>query len=156
MIKIYLDTCCLNRPFDDQNQDKIRLEAEAIILIIYHLESFDWEWVSSEVIDYEINQTVDQQKRFRVNLISRYAHKVINLEKEILVRGKVLEKYGFRTYDALHLACAEYGNCQIFLTTDEKLLKLGSRFSDKINLKVFNPLDWLKEVIKSETKDDTE
>lgn len=154
MVKIYLDTCCLNRPFDDQTQDKIRLEAESIILILYHLESFDWEWISSDVIDYEIRQTPDLQKRFRVNLISRYAHKVISLEKEIIERAKKIELYGFQAYDALHIACAEYGNCQVFLTTDEKLLKLSSRFSRELSLKVFNPLDWLKEVIKNEAKDD--
>ena len=34
MMAIYLDTCCLNRPFDDQTQDRIRLEAEAVILIL--------------------------------------------------------------------------------------------------------------------------
>ncbi|MEQ8192579.1 MAG: PIN domain-containing protein [Candidatus Eremiobacterota bacterium] len=154
MIKIYLDTCCLNRPFDVQTHDKIRLEAEAIILILYHLESFDWEWISSDVIDYEINQTTDLQKRFRLNLISKYAHKVISLEKEILEIAKKLETNGFQAYDALHIACAEQGGCQVFLTTDEKLVKLGNRFSRELGFKVCNPLDWLKEVIKNETEND--
>jgi len=26
-MKVYLDACCLNRPFDDQSQDRIRLES---------------------------------------------------------------------------------------------------------------------------------
>jgi hypothetical protein len=25
LMKIYLDVCCLNRPFDDQMQDRVRL-----------------------------------------------------------------------------------------------------------------------------------
>ena len=29
-MRLYLDSCCLNRPFDDQNQLRVRLEAEAI------------------------------------------------------------------------------------------------------------------------------
>jgi len=29
-LKIYLDNCCYNRPFDEQSQDLIRLETEAI------------------------------------------------------------------------------------------------------------------------------
>jgi hypothetical protein len=33
-MKIYLDTCCLNRPFDDQRQARIRLESEAVTLIL--------------------------------------------------------------------------------------------------------------------------
>jgi hypothetical protein len=28
-MKIYLDNCCFNRPFDDQSHLRIRLEAEA-------------------------------------------------------------------------------------------------------------------------------
>ena len=30
MKRIYLDVCCLNRPFDDQSIDRIHLESEAI------------------------------------------------------------------------------------------------------------------------------
>lgn len=30
-MRIYLDNCCFNRPFDDQKQLRIRLEAEAKI-----------------------------------------------------------------------------------------------------------------------------
>ena len=30
-MKIYLDVCCLNRPFDDQTQDRIHLESEAVV-----------------------------------------------------------------------------------------------------------------------------
>jgi len=29
MERVYLDLCCLNRPFDDQTQERIRLETEA-------------------------------------------------------------------------------------------------------------------------------
>jgi len=34
MTRLYLDVCCLNRPFDDQSQDRIRLEAEAVRVIL--------------------------------------------------------------------------------------------------------------------------
>ncbi|EHL04249.1 hypothetical protein HMPREF0322_05169 [Desulfitobacterium hafniense DP7] len=29
-MKIYLDNCCLNRPFDDLSNDMVRMEAEAV------------------------------------------------------------------------------------------------------------------------------
>lgn len=32
-MKIYLDNCCFNRPFDDQSQIRVRLEAEAKLKI---------------------------------------------------------------------------------------------------------------------------
>ncbi len=32
-MRVYLDNCCFNRPFDDQRQLRIRLEAEAKLRI---------------------------------------------------------------------------------------------------------------------------
>lgn len=43
-MRIYLDVCCLNRPFDDQSQDRIHLEAEAVLAIIKQVEQGDWQW----------------------------------------------------------------------------------------------------------------
>lgn len=43
MLQIYLDVCCLNRPFDDQRQDRVRLESEAILLILAHCEAGGWQ-----------------------------------------------------------------------------------------------------------------
>jgi len=34
-MRIYLDNCCYNRPFDDQNQLSVRLETEAKLAIQY-------------------------------------------------------------------------------------------------------------------------
>ena len=48
MITVYFDVCCLNRPFDDQKQDRIHLEAEAVLLIITHIQAREWTWISSE------------------------------------------------------------------------------------------------------------
>ena len=32
-MRVYLDNCCYNRPFDDQDQLKVRLETEAKLRI---------------------------------------------------------------------------------------------------------------------------
>ena len=65
-MRIYLDACCLNRPFDDQSQDRIRLESEAILLILGRLQSEGWQWIGSDILNLEIEQTPDLQRRFRV------------------------------------------------------------------------------------------
>jgi hypothetical protein len=62
-MKIYLDTCCLNRPFDDQSQNRIRLESEAIIIIMNKLHQGEWEWIGSEVLDIEVDNTTNIEKR---------------------------------------------------------------------------------------------
>jgi hypothetical protein len=42
MWKIYLDTCCLNRPFDDRSQERVRREAEAVLTVLARLATRDW------------------------------------------------------------------------------------------------------------------
>lgn len=49
-----MDVCCLNRPFDDQTQERIHLESEAILSILNRCEAKEWKLVSSEVIEFEI------------------------------------------------------------------------------------------------------
>ena len=33
MLKLYLDNCCFNRPYDDQSQSKIKIETDAKLFI---------------------------------------------------------------------------------------------------------------------------
>jgi len=61
-----------------------------------------------------------------------------------------LEALGFGAYDALHLACAEQADVDVFLTTDDRLLRLSRECSGMLNVKVDNPLSWLKEVTENE------
>jgi predicted nucleic acid-binding protein len=146
MITVYLDACCLNRPFDDQTQDRIRLEAEAVLLILTHFEAGDWQWIGSEVLDLEVEQTPDPERRYRVKLLATFVHRYIPVERAEVERTQQLEALGFYSYDALHLACAESGGANIFLTTDDRLLRLATRLSRQLRVRVENPLTWLKEV----------
>ena len=47
-IRVYLDNCAYNRPYDNQNDINIRLESEAKLFIQVLRESFDYtEWQRS-------------------------------------------------------------------------------------------------------------
>jgi predicted nucleic acid-binding protein len=50
---------------------------------------------------------------------------------------------GFKFYDALHLAFAEAGGADIFLTTDDRLLRKAQQYRDSIKVTVGNPVIWL-------------
>ena len=147
-MKIYLDACCLNRPFDDQFQDRVRLESEAILLIIKHFENRDWTWFGSEVLNYELEQIPDLDRWQKVRLLTKYVHTVVVLDLEIISRAQQLEALGFKAFDALHIACAEKAGADVFLTTDNHILHLSDRFSNQLKIKLNNPLVWFHEVIK--------
>lgn len=146
MFKIYLDVCCLNRPFDDQTQARIHLEAEAVLMILAQCETGDWEWISSEVIELEINQTPDPDRRRRVQLLASHAHRSVAVGKSEIKRAQQFEAWGISAFDALHLACAESGEADVFLTTDDKLLRKSAVHAKQLHVRVENPLQWLKEV----------
>ena len=94
-MRIYLDACCVNRPFDDQKQDRIRLQAEAILLIMQHCQKREWEWIGSEVLIFEIEQMPNLERKDRVELLLTSACQVIPLQDVERKRGKELEALGF-------------------------------------------------------------
>jgi len=145
MAKVYLDVCCLNRPFDDQTQDRIHLEAEAVLLILTHMERGRWQWIGSETLNYEIERTPDPERRQRVRLLATAVAHTVLIEAAEEARARKLEVLGFHALDALHLACAESGGADVLLTTDDRLLRLAVRFSKQLRIRVANPLTWLQE-----------
>ena len=147
MTKIYFDTSCLNRPFDDQTQVRVRLEAEAVLAILARIENGEWTWIGSDVLIDEVEQTPDTQKLSRVKLLSDFIKENIEIGEKEEQRAKELQAEGFQVFDALHIACAETAKADVLLSTDDRLLKLEKRISKKINVRVENPLVWVEEMI---------
>ena len=148
LLSSYLDVCCLNRPFDDQRQDRIRLEAEAILLILGRCEAGAWQWLSSAVVEEEVNNTPSRERRSRVRNMLSGAHSTVALTGAAIARAQELKAMRFRTYDALHLACAEQATVDVFLTTDDRVLRIAARHTAQLKVRVANPLDWLLEVVQ--------
>ncbi len=146
-MRVYLDVCCLNRPFDDQTQDRIHLETEAILTIMKMIESEKWILLNSDIIFYEIDKIPDQERKTKVRFMISKASIYIRIDEGIVKRAELIQKFGIKSYDALHIACAERGKSDIFLTTDDQLLKKIQQHVDKIYVKADNPLDWIRKVI---------
>ncbi|MFB0534611.1 MAG: type II toxin-antitoxin system VapC family toxin, partial [Anaerolineae bacterium] len=120
--------------------------AEAVLMILAQCETGDWEWLSSEVIELEINQTPDPERRRRVRLLASHAHRSVVVGKSEVERAQQFEAWGISAFDALHLACAESGGAEVFLTTDDKLLRKSATHVKQLHVRVENPLLWLREV----------
>ncbi|MEE4356665.1 MAG: PIN domain-containing protein [Desulfococcaceae bacterium] len=147
-MKIYFDVCCLNRPYDDQTQDRVHLETVAIMAILKHIELKEWLWISSAVVNYEISQTTDEERKCRLYSLVRWATEFVTVEQDSYNRAKeIQQQLGIKAYDALHIACAEKGGADVFLSTDDKLIKASNRKKKAIKIQVENPLKWLQEVI---------
>ena len=141
MKRIYLDVCCLSRPFDDQAQSRVHLESEAVLTILAQVEQNRIELVSSEAVVSEIAQNPNVENRRKTRDMLRLAKYHISVGEMESSRALELQSFGFRAYDALHTACAESGDVDVFLTTDDRLLKLARRCGSVL-VKVCNPLHW--------------
>ena len=119
MIKIYFDACCINRPFDDQSYPRIHLESEVVLLLFMYCEKGYLKWIGSYILDYEIEQATDLPKKEMIKLIISTAKGHITLNETIKKRANEIQKWKISSFDSLHVASAEYGKVDIFLTTDE-------------------------------------
>lgn len=143
MDKIYLDVCCLNRPFDDWTQERVRLEGEAILSIIERINLGNLKLLSSEAIAVELERLRNLSKKENILKILSVAEDIIEIDDDVEFRSQQLEQLGFGLYDSYHLACAEAGKVDIFLSTDDRLLKNAVRHQNILNVTANNPVIWL-------------
>jgi hypothetical protein len=145
MIRVYLDTCCLNRPLDNQGQERVRLESEATIVILRRVARGEWTMIGSGAIDDEIAAIRDPERRQRVQEFARTATEYVTLGPDTRRRSLPLEGMGFKGYDSLHLSCAEAARADVLLTTDDAFVRRAHRLQHDLRVRVANPLSWLKE-----------
>ena len=141
MMRVYLDNCSLNRPFDDQNQIRIFLETKAKIHIqnLIICERLELAYSYMSVFENSDNPNKDNSRiidDFFVN-----ATVFVSYDKGEVVGklAKKIEAQGIKNKDAIHLACAIEAGCEYFITTDDTILK---RCTEK-NIKVCSPIDFL-------------
>jgi hypothetical protein len=72
-VRVYLDNWCLNRPFDDQRQMRVRLEAEATLCIQEHIRRGTLELVWSYMLDFENAANPFEERRTTISGWRQYA-----------------------------------------------------------------------------------
>ncbi|HEX5720122.1 MAG TPA: PIN domain-containing protein [Thermoanaerobaculia bacterium] len=128
-MRVYLDNCCFNRPFDSQAHVRVRLETEAKLRIQERIVAGEIELAWSYMLDHESSANPFEERRAAVGLWRR--HSVVDVEETsgLLENAKALFALGIRSKDALHVACAVEAGCEFFITTDDMLLKKLSRYT---------------------------
>ena len=143
---IYLDNCCYNRPFDDQTQERIHLESEAILTVLQRGQAGIYKIVGSSILELEMERMHDAMKKQRVKDLYKITNMHICYTEEIKFRSQEIMRLSkIRTFDSLHIAAAEATKADAMLTTDDKLEKMAEKLD--LNVKVMNPLKFAWEVI---------
>ena len=80
-MRIYLDNCSYNRPYDDQSQICIYLETQAKLHIQDMIRKGDLELVTSYVLDYENDRNRSLQKKMAIERRNIQAYMLVTEEE---------------------------------------------------------------------------
>lgn len=126
-MKIYMDNCCYNRPYDDQTYIRIHLETEAKLHIQELVRNGEIDLVTSYMLEYENGKNRFSHKRQAIaDFMNANESYYVGIDKETEVRtfAERIMETGIKSADALHVACAVLAGSNYFITTDDRLLKL--------------------------------
>lgn len=144
-MKLYLDNCCFNRPFDDQSQLRIRLEAEAKLRIQEDIRSGLHTLIWSYILDYENSKNPFQARREQIAKWRQYATVDIEEDEDLFSVAAVFNQHGIKKVDSLHIACAIKAKADYFLTTDDGVIKKAGYVQD---IQITDPIGFIKEVLE--------
>ncbi len=138
-MRVYLDNCCYNRPFDDQTQVKVLLESLAKLAIQQKMREGELEYVWSTVLDFEIGKSKFIDRAMQILPWANGATIRVCVDDAIRSRAKDFERVGVKPMDALHVACAESASCDWFFTTDNGLVRKAKKHT---SMRVANPVEF--------------
>jgi predicted nucleic acid-binding protein len=145
-VKIYMDLCCLNRPFDDQSQARIALESQAVVLLLEKIDRGEHGLCNSAALVVENALSPKTQVRREIEALLDRAEFWIGHDKVIDERAVELRKLGFEEFDAYHVAAAETAGCDRLVTCDDQFQKAARRNAGTIAVTVTDPIRLISEV----------
>lgn len=147
-MKIYLDNCCYNRPYDDQTYFRIHLETEAKLHIQDMVKMGNINLVTSFMLEYENGKNrFSHKKKAIADFMNANESYYVGIEKEEEVKviaERVMES-GVKSADALHVACAILAGSDFFITTDDRLLKFQTE-----DIQIVTPGEFIRRVEASD------
>jgi predicted nucleic acid-binding protein len=99
-----------------------------------------WSWALS----FENDKHPKPDRRDEIAVWEARSERSIALSFEVEERARGIAQEGIDALDAAHLASAEAGGAEIFLTCDDVIDRRATRVG--LTLRVLNPVTYLKEV----------
>ena len=144
-MRIYLDTCSLQRPLDNRAQLRVLLESEAILGLLALCDAQRIELLSSEALIFEIERNPNLTRQEYALEVLAKASAFVTFEPAVEERARELNRQGFKPLDALHLASAEAGQADFLCTCDDRFLK-HTRATTGLRTKIVSPIELIGEL----------
>ncbi len=115
--------------------------------MLEQIEKENYILICSEALVYENNQNPDSLRRERISTYFELAKDFIKLEESDFNRARFLNEIGFPDMDALHIAIAEKGGIDFFVTCDDRIVHHYKENIQAVRVSIINLLEFvLKEV----------
>lgn len=141
-MKLYLDLCCFNRPFDDQSQLMVRLQTEAKLAIQDSIRNHTYSLIWSAILDLENSENPDPERRAAIAQWKLLAESDISMTVTVEQFASVLAGDGLKPMDALHIASAIEAGAGCFLTTDKQIMR---NMKDNKRIRVLDPVAFFRD-----------
>ena len=147
-MRVYLDNCVLNRPFDDQSQERIYFETQSFLILLKYVDEARVQIVNSFAIEYEISRMADIEIELKIREYLNATTEFVRFNDKIKRRALELEKLGFIGLDAMHISAAENAEVDYFVTCDSGILKSAVKHTGKLKVNIVSIATIVLEIIK--------
>jgi predicted nucleic acid-binding protein len=144
MMLLYLDASCLNRPFDDQAQPRVRQEAEAVLRILKRVCAGHDGLVWSSALTVELGAHPEPDIRAELLSWAGRSRRSMTTDTAVRLRVEQLVGFGLKPLDAAHVAYAESARSDALLTCDDRFLRQARRA--RLPLRVMSPIEYMEEL----------
>lgn len=137
-LRIYLDNCCYNRPYDDQTQPKVVIETLAKLYIQELVLKHEVDLVWSYILTFENSRNLLASKKTAIAKWETLSLHFVEKSDSVVALAKEIAATGIKPADALHIGCAITANCDYIITVDKRMLQ----YQDN-RICVCSPIDFI-------------
>jgi predicted nucleic acid-binding protein len=144
-MRVYLDVCAIQRPADDRRQERIDLEAQAVLEVLFLVEKQELELICSTAVLIEHARNPHRERRELTEDVLSIAREIISITPAVESRAERYRQRGLKPMDAAHLACAVEAGADFFCTCDDRLLRNAGKV-DTGSTRPVNPTQLIQEI----------
>jgi predicted nucleic acid-binding protein len=144
-MRIYLDTCTIQRPVDESQEPRVQREARAMMELLEFVATGDAELVRSRVLQVEHAHNVDRLRWLFVEGVLSLASEIVEIDRQVEERTLTYRQLGLKGMDAVHLACAVQAEVDFVCTCDDRFLRRAQKVDTGLT-RVLSPLELIQEM----------
>lgn len=144
-MRIYLDTCTIQRPVDASQEARVQREAAAVVELLGLIDAGELELVSSSALAIEHSRNPQFGRRVFTEWVLSLATELVPIDPDVEQRSQQYQAVGMKEFDAAHLACAVQAGVDFICTCDDRFLR-RARKADTGLTRVVSPLELMQEV----------